>query len=189
MSERAGRLRALLQKEDVVLNFLCVIMAGGFLALAAASAVKSGDLLTIDNLFFTSVCALLAGIFLVSPALWLHSQGYFRAAGADDFVVDEGPIHFEGSNRLFMTVWGLLLGLTLLEIFLAYIHVPVQLMLAILVGLSVIKAALIMAYFMHLRFERFSLVLTLVPMLIICICLLFVFFPDGLRAFNLRVYR
>ena len=36
-------------------------------------------------------------------------------------------------------------------------------MLTLLVGLSVIKAALIIAYFMHLKFERFSLFLTLFP--------------------------
>jgi cytochrome c oxidase subunit 4 len=59
-------------------------------------------------------------------------------------------------------------------------------MLTILVGLSIIKAALIVAYFMHLRFERLSLVLTLVPMLVICICLLFVFFPDSFRSKNNR---
>ena len=36
-------------------------------------------------------------------------------------------------------------------------------MLTVLVGLSVIKAAMIIAYFMHLKFERFSLFLTLFP--------------------------
>ena len=61
-------------------------------------------------------------------------------------------------------------------------------MLTILMGLSIIKAALIVAYFMHLRFERLSLVLTLVPMLIVCICLLFVFFPDSFRSLNLRYH-
>jgi hypothetical protein len=39
---------------------------------------------------------------------------------------------------------------------------------------------------MHLRFERLSLVLTLVPMLVICICLLLVFFPDSFRSKNYR---
>src|SRR2546428_9850070 len=35
-----------------------------------------------------------------------------------------------------------------------------------LLGLSIIKAALIIAYFMHLKFERLSLFLTLFPMLV-----------------------
>lgn len=94
--------------------------------------------------------------------------------------------HFAGSNRLFISVWVWLLILTLLEIFLAYRPMEVHFMLTILLGLSIIKAALIMAYFMHLRFERLSLILTLVPMLVVCICLLFVFFPDSFRSAGLR---
>ena len=47
-------------------------------------------------------------------------------------------------------------------------------------------AALIIAYFMHLKFERLSLILTIIPMLVVCICLLFVFFPDSFRSSDLR---
>jgi cytochrome c oxidase subunit 4 len=94
--------------------------------------------------------------------------------------------HFAGTNKLFFSVWFWLLLLTGLEVFLGYIHLDVRLMLTILIGLSIIKAALIIAYFMHLRFERLSLVLTLVPMLVICICLLLVFFPDSFRSKNKR---
>ena len=94
--------------------------------------------------------------------------------------------HFAGSNKLFISVWVWLLLLTGVEVFLGYIHIPIHLMLTILIGLSIIKAVLIVAYFMHLRFERISLVLTLVPMLIVCICLLMVFFPDSFRSQKLR---
>src|SRR5919202_185110 len=94
--------------------------------------------------------------------------------------------HAEGSNRLFTMIWIWLLVLTGIEVFLAYIHLPLHFMLTILMGLSIIKAALIMAYFMHMRFERLSLVLTLVPMLVVCICLFFVFFPDSVRSSSLR---
>jgi cytochrome c oxidase subunit 4 len=94
--------------------------------------------------------------------------------------------HAEGTTQLFVLVWVGLLGLTAVEVFLAYIQLPLHIMLVILLGLSIIKAALIVAYFMHLRFERLSLVLTLVPMCVVCICLLFVFFPDSFRSLNLR---
>jgi cytochrome c oxidase subunit 4 len=96
--------------------------------------------------------------------------------------------HFAGSNKLFISVWFWLLLLTGIEVFLGYIHLNVHLMLTILIGLSIIKAALIVAYFMHLRFERLSLVLTLVPMLVICICLLMVFFPDSFRSRDKRYH-
>ena len=94
--------------------------------------------------------------------------------------------HFAGTNKLFISIWVWLLGLTLVEIFLAYRPMPIHYMLVILLGLSIIKAALIVAYFMHLRFERLSLILTIVPALVICICLLFVFFPDSFRSAGLR---
>jgi len=94
--------------------------------------------------------------------------------------------HFAGSNKLFTSIWVWLVVLTLIEIFLAYRPMSIHIMLTILIGLSVIKAALIVAYFMHLKFERLSLILTIVPMLVICILLLFVFFPDSYRSLGLR---
>ncbi len=94
--------------------------------------------------------------------------------------------HFAGSNKLFISIWVWLLALTLIESGLAYRPMPLHYMLTILMGLSIIKAALIVAYFMHLKFERLSLILTIVPMLVICICLLFVFFPDSFRSSGLR---
>jgi len=94
--------------------------------------------------------------------------------------------HFAGSNKLFTSIWVWLVVLTLVEIFLAYRPMPIHYMLTVLMGLSIIKAALIVAYFMHLKFERLSLILTLVPALVICICLLFVFFPDSFRSSGLR---
>jgi cytochrome c oxidase subunit 4 len=95
--------------------------------------------------------------------------------------------HFAGSKKLFISVWVWLLVITGIEVFLGYIHLPLFYMLTILMGLSIVKAALIVAYFMHLRFERLTLVLTLVPAMVICICLLGVFFPDSFRSSNLRV--
>jgi cytochrome c oxidase subunit 4 len=94
--------------------------------------------------------------------------------------------HFAGSNKLFISIWVWLVVLTLVEIFLAYKPMPIHLMLIVLLGLSIIKAALIIAYFMHLKFERLSLILTLIPMLVVCIMLLFVFFPDSFRSAGLR---
>ncbi|MBI4447030.1 MAG: cytochrome C oxidase subunit IV family protein [Acidobacteria bacterium] len=89
-------------------------------------------------------------------------------------------------KQIYLWIWVWLLTLTVVEVFLAYRHLAVMTMLVILMGLSVIKAALIMSYFMHLRYERFSLALTLIPMLIICIALLASFFPDSLRLLELR---
>jgi len=89
--------------------------------------------------------------------------------------------------KLYLIVWFWLLALTAVEVFLAYKHLPLTTMLTLLMGLSIVKAALIIAYFMHLKFEKRSLTLTLMPPLVICIILLMLFaFPDGLRLLNLR---
>jgi cytochrome c oxidase subunit 4 len=98
----------------------------------------------------------------------------------------ESHEHFAGSNKLFISIWIWLLALTGFEVFLGYIQLPVIYMLVILLGASIVKAALIVAYFMHLRFERMNLILTIVPALVICICLLLVFFPDSFRSKHLR---
>ncbi len=94
--------------------------------------------------------------------------------------------HGGQNNRLYVSVWLVLLFLTIVEVILAYQLLPVVTMLLLLMGFSVIKAGLIMAYFMHLRFERFSLVLTLIPALLMCVALLASFFPDSLRMLELR---
>ncbi|MGH9723162.1 MAG: cytochrome C oxidase subunit IV family protein [Bryobacteraceae bacterium] len=94
--------------------------------------------------------------------------------------------HVGGSVRTFTMVWIWLLALTGGEVFLAYVQLEAILMLTILVGASVIKAALIIAYFMHLKFEKFSLFLTLFPMLILCILLMFILMPDAMRSLNMR---
>lgn len=97
-------------------------------------------------------------------------------------------VEIHGGVRLFSLVWAYLLVITGIEVILAYIH-PFSTggMLAVLMSLSVVKAGLIMAYFMHLRFERTTLVLSLIPPLVVVIPLLFVFFADGVRLLHLRV--
>ena len=96
--------------------------------------------------------------------------------------------HIAGATtKSFVYVWVALLVMTGVEVLLAYEQVPTLIMLTALLGLSIIKAALIIAYFMHLKFERLSLFLTLFPMLVLCIILMLVFMPDSMRALYMRV--
>ncbi|HKG13315.1 MAG TPA: cytochrome C oxidase subunit IV family protein [Pyrinomonadaceae bacterium] len=184
-------IRDVMKKSDFVLMGICVVLAAGFLMLAGKNAAEAGNFFTIDNLFFTVVLLLLALTFVAVPALVI------RERGVRPFAIEDGVpaaraaehVHFEGATRLFLYILGGLLALTVVEVFLAYIHLPLTLMLIILMGLSLIKAAMIVAYFMHLKFERMSLVLTLIPTVVICICLLFIVFPDSFRANGLRSVR
>lgn len=91
-----------------------------------------------------------------------------------------------GTTALFLWVWVALLVLTGVETLLAYLRLPTETMLTILVGLSLIKAALIVAYFMHLRFERIGLFLMLIPAFVFLLCMIMLFFfPDSLRMVHL----
>jgi cytochrome c oxidase subunit 4 len=77
-------------------------------------------------------------------------------------------------------VWVGLVAITFLEVFLAYEHLNPTLMLTVLVILSVVKAAMIVSIFMHLKYEKFGLVLLLIPATIFCLCMMFIFFfPDA----------
>jgi cytochrome c oxidase subunit 4 len=94
--------------------------------------------------------------------------------------------HAEGTTRVFMIVWFWLLALTAVEVFLGYKQLELKLMLVLLMGLSVIKAALIIAYFMHLRYERASMAAILMPALVIVIVLMNIFLPDSIRLLHMR---
>ena len=94
-----------------------------------------------------------------------------------------------GSNtRTYSWIWIYLLSITCIELILAYEHVfsPGGMMLVLML-LSVAKAVLIMNWFMHLGSEHLSLVLSLVPPLILVLALLFAFFPDAFRLFELGI--
>ena len=185
-------IRDVLKKSDFILMGICVVLAAGFLVLAGKNAASAGNFLTIDSLFFTSVCLLLALTFVAIPALTLRERGVRPLAVGEELSPARAAehVHFEGGTRLFGNVLLGLLGLTVVEVVLAYIKIhDLRIFLTILMGLSLIKAALIVAYFMHLKFERLSLVLTLVPTLVVCICLLFIVFPDSFRTREQRAVR
>ena len=99
--------------------------------------------------------------------------------------------HEAGTTGLFLKVWITLVIMTAIEVFLAYLEYMREhpaVMLTLLVGLSIIKAALIMSYFMHLRFERLSLVLWLVPAMVFCLCMIIIFLmPDANRMLQIRL--
>jgi len=98
---------------------------------------------------------------------------------AIEHLVAEEQTHHPKSQ--FLWVWGALLVMTGGEVWLAYQNMELIRMLTILMGLSLVKAALIIAYFMHMKFERLSLFLTLFPMLIFCIVLMLIFLGDATR--------
>ncbi len=180
-------------KEIKALNM--VLLGLSALSIAAAVLAVASDRFKAgtDDVFLVLVCLMLALLFAVPPLMWAHANGMLKNPFADEAV--EGGVAMEteadhgahgGSNRENVIVWGGLLALTAIEVFLAYIQINATLMLIILMGASIIKAALIVAYFMHLKFERLSLILTIVPTIVVLLCLFAILFPDSFRLHNLR---
>lgn len=99
--------------------------------------------------------------------------------------------HQAGSVRLFSIVWVWLVAITGIEVFLGYEtqHFSPTLMLSILVVLSIVKAILIVSYFMHLKYEKLSLTLLLIPSTVFCLCMILIFFfPDSVRLLQFRAH-
>ena len=96
----------------------------------------------------------------------------------------------DASKGQYFWVWGALLILTAIEVWLGYnngIMAAVH-MLELLLILSVIKSALIIGYFMHLKFERALMRWLLVISVTACfIIMYFFFFPDADRILQLGV--
>ena len=70
-----------MRRELGLLNIICIFVAFGFLVLAGISVISSGDFLTIDNLFIITVSLVMALMFIVSPLLYLKSEGRLPLPG------------------------------------------------------------------------------------------------------------
>lgn len=182
------------KKEIKTLNLILLALAGIAVLVALWNVASDTFRAGTDDLFLVLVCLMLALLFAVPSLMWAKANGMLKNPFADEPVPAEGPsehvdAHHEehgGSNRQNIMVWGGLLALTALEVFLAYIQIPPTIMLIILMGASIIKAALIVAYFMHLKFERLSLILTIVPTIVVLLCLFAILFPDSHRLHQMR---
>lgn len=89
--------------------------------------------------------------------------------------------------RIYAVTWFWLLAITVLEVGVVLLGVPKILLATTLIVMAVLKAALILAYFMHLRYEKLSLVYAVVvPMFFLAIVLFSGVGPDALSVFTLR---
>jgi cytochrome c oxidase subunit 4 len=97
-------------------------------------------------------------------------------------VAEEQRHHSKGQ---FLWVWAALLIMTGIEVYLAYQNMELIRMLSILMGLSLIKAALIIAYFMHMKFEVSPMKWVTMSSLVFCLAMMLVFLPDAFRILHL----
>ena len=90
----------------------------------------------------------------------------------------------------YLAIFGALAALTAVELAAAIALASHKaLLIMILVTLALVKAGLVAAYFMHLKFERIGLVYTLVPAMVGTMLLMNVFFPDAHRLSLNAIFR
>jgi cytochrome c oxidase subunit 4 len=93
----------------------------------------------------------------------------------------------EGGYRIYAVTWFWLLAITVLELGVVILGVPKILLATTLIAMAILKAGLIMAYFMHLRYEKLSLIYAIVvPMFFLAIVLFSGVGPDALSVLGLR---
>ena len=97
----------------------------------------------------------------------------------------EASGHADHGRAQYYWVWGWLIALTIVEIFLAYKHIFTPgVMLTVLLILSLVKAGLIIGYFMHLKYDPRRMQVVLMGSLVVCLALMTVFFFDAQRLWN-----
>ena len=95
--------------------------------------------------------------------------------------------HRHHGKAQFFYVWIALLILTGIEVYLGYQNMEPVRMLTILMGLSILKAGLIIAYFMHMKFEMSRMKWLTMSSLVVCLSLMLIFLPDAYRLLHLGV--
>jgi heme/copper-type cytochrome/quinol oxidase subunit 4 len=88
--------------------------------------------------------------------------------------------------RKYLPVYFVLIGIFLVEVFLAFRNLSTASLAVILLLLAICSAALGLMYFMHLAEERRSLFLTLIPATIFVLIMMNMFWGDSVRLLHLR---
>jgi len=95
--------------------------------------------------------------------------------------------HRHHPKAQFFWVWGALLVMTGIEVYLGYQNMEPVRMLTMLMGLSLLKSGLIIGYFMHMKFEISRMKWLTMSSLVFCLAMMLVFLPDAYRLLHLGV--
>jgi cytochrome c oxidase subunit IV len=92
-----------------------------------------------------------------------------------------------GGLTTYLVVYVCILAIAGLQVLLAYQHTEGMQLLARMLGLAVIQAAL-GVFFMHMRQERRSLVLALIPVTIFVLLMMNMIWSDSYRLLHMRPF-
>ena len=90
--------------------------------------------------------------------------------------------------RKYLPVYFVLLGIFLVEVFLAFRDLATPTLVIILLLLALCSASLGLMYFMHLAQERRGLFLTLIPVTIFVLLMMNMIWSDSFRLLHLRPF-
>ena len=82
------------------------------------------------------------------------------------------------STANYLRIFYILLALTVVEVAIVYLHLPKILLVALLIVLAVWKAALVALHFMHLKFEKRTLMIIALSPFVLCVFLILMLMPD-----------
>lgn len=89
--------------------------------------------------------------------------------------------------QVYLIVWGLLFVLSAMSYFLDYFNVkPDGLRHFLITAFALIKATLIVAYFMHMRFERVGMVLAILLPPLLLLAMVAILLPEGTYVSGVR---
>lgn len=95
---------------------------------------------------------------------------------AEEHIEHQEETHDEPK---YIWIWFWLLVLTVLEVVAVYVSLPRVVFVVALVVMALMKATLVAAYFMHLKFERLTFIYIALTPLILGVILLFGLMPDS----------
>jgi cytochrome c oxidase subunit IV len=86
----------------------------------------------------------------------------------------------------FIVVWLVLVIVSLIQVFVARATPSTKTLLAVLGALALFNAALVLTFFMHLKYERRRFVLSVIPALIFVLVMMSEMVPDSVRLHNMK---
>ena len=86
MTEAIEREGSSMKREGMLLNVVCLVMALLFFGLAGLNFFSAGNFISTDSLFFTSVCGMMALLFLLVPLMTLRATRKEKRAVAGELT-------------------------------------------------------------------------------------------------------
>ncbi len=103
-------------------------------------------------------------------------HGYYTGDIHNQFVEE----HYDPKNRavIWRTFW-ILLAITLAEVSIAFTSIAHNILIVVFIALTIVKAYFIVAYFMHLKHEKYTLIYSIILPFILILYLILMALGEG----------